>query len=416
MITDKSVLRDLVTKAVDEVKITDVHTHLYAEHFGELLLWGVDELLTYHYLIAEYFRYSDMAYADFFALTKKEQADLIWQKLFIEHSPVSEAQRGILTVLAKLGLDVNSRDLDSYREYFAKLSATEYIDKVFELSGVKNVVMTNDPFDPLEKPIWNKTNTTDPRFKAALRIDPLLNEYETSYLKLQEWGYQVSKDLDKQSIGEVKRFLTDWIKKMDALYLAVSLPPEFTIPENSLRSRLVEQCIIPVCKKLDIPFAMMIGVKKLVNYQLGLAGDSLGKADITTLEYLCSTYPNNKFMVTLLSKENQHELAITARKFRNLMVFGCWWYLNNPTIINEITRIRMETLGLSFIPQHSDARVLDQLIYKWTHSRKIIAEILIDKYNDILDTNWSVTEEEIKRDVADIFAENFWTFLGKENS
>lgn len=413
MIIDKNVLRDAVRTAVNSVKITDIHTHLYSGSFGDLLLWGVDELLTYHYLIAEYFRYSDMSYRDFFALSKREQADLIWQTLFLEHSPVSEAQRGVLTVLNKLGLDVRSRNLDSFREYFADMNTQDYIDKVFEISGVKSVVMTNDPFDPLEKPYWDTEGNQDPRFKAALRIDPLLNEYPTSYKKLQDWGYQVSVDLDQRSIDEIKRFLTEWIKKMDALYLAVSLPPNFTVPEDSLRSRIVEQCVIPVCRELNVPFAMMIGVKKLVNYQLGLAGDSVGKAEIQTVEYLCRSYPENKFLVTLLSRENQHELAITARKFRNLMVFGCWWFLNNPSIIDEMTRIRMETLGLSFIPQHSDARVLDQLIYKWSHSRQIIAEVLVDKYSDIIDAGWAVTEEEIKRDAADLFGENFWRFIGR---
>lgn len=416
MITDKNVLRDVVVREVNNVQITDIHTHIYPGHFGDLLLWGVDELLTYHYLIAEYFRYSNMCYADFFALSKREQADLIWQTLFLDHSPVSEAQRGVLTVLNELGLDVQSRDLASFRAYFEKMSTQEYVDKVFEVAGVKNVVMTNDPFDPLEKPFWDTEGNSDSRFKAALRIDPLLNEYPTSYKKLQDWGYDVSLDLDQKSIDEIKRFLTDWIKKMDALYLAVSLPPSYTVPEDSLRSRIVEQCIIPVCREQNIPFAMMIGVKKLVNYQLGLAGDSVGKADIATVEYLCRTYPENKFMVTLLSRENQHELAITARKFRNLMIFGCWWFLNNPSVIDEMTRVRMETLGLSFIPQHSDARVLDQLIYKWNHSRKLIAEVLIDKYSDIMDAGWAVTEAEIKRDVEDLFGANFWRFIERENN
>lgn len=414
MINDKKTIREVVSKAVQEVKLTDVHTHIYAENFGDILLWGIDELLTYHYLIAEYFRYSKMDYEQFFALPKSKQADLIWQTLFIDHSPVSEAQRGILTVLSKLGLDVKARDLQEYRRFFADLTTEEYINKVFDLAGVENVVMTNDPFDPQEKPVWDMEGNKDARFKAALRIDPLLNDYENSYRKLQDWGYKVDKDLDQKSIAEVKRFLTEWIKKMDALYLAVSLPPSFTVPEDSTRSRLVEQCIIPVCREQNIPFAMMTGVKKLVNYKLGLAGDSLGKADINTLEYLCRTYPQNKFMATLLSKENQHELAITARKFGNLMVFGCWWFLNNPSIIDEMTRFRLETLGLSFIPQHSDARVLDQLIYKWTHSRKLIGEILIDKYNDILDSGWTVTEAEIIRDVRDLFNNNFWRFLDRK--
>lgn len=413
MITDKKVLQDVITKEVANVQITDIHTHVYPEAFGDILLWGVDELLTYHYLIAEFFRYSDMTYADFFALAKREQADLIWQTLFIDHSPVSEAQRGVLTVLAQLGLDVKSRDLASFRTYFDNMTTGEYIDKVFEVAGVKDLVMTNDPFDPLEKPMWDTVGNKDTRFKAALRVDPLVNEYASSFKQLQKWGYNVSLDLNEESIAEVQRFLTEWIKKMDALYLAVSLPPEFTVPEDSLRSRIIEQCVIPVCKEQNIPFAMMIGVKKLTNYQLGLAGDSVGKAKIETVEYLCRTYPENKFMVTMLSRENQHELAITTRKFGNLMVFGCWWYLNNPSIIDDMTRMRMETLGLSFIPQHSDARVIDQLIYKWTHSRSIIANVLFDKYSDMLDTGWGVTEDEIRRDVNNLFGGNFWNFIEK---
>lgn len=413
-IKDKETLKKVIEREVSNAKITDVHTHIYPETFGNLLLWGIDDLLTYHYLIAEYFRYSTMEYEEFFTLPKKEQADLIWKTLFIDHSPISEAQRGVLTVLSKLGLDVSSRDLESYRDYFNSMTTGEYIDKVFELSGVESVVMTNDPFDDNERPLWDLKGNHDKRFNAALRIDPLLNNYESSYLKLKEWGYKVDKDLDAASIGEIKRFLREWIKKLGAVYMAVSLPPAFTVPEDSSRSRIIENCIIPVSRELNVPFAMMMGVNKLVNYKLYLAGDSVGKANIRTLEYLCSTYPENKFLVTMLSRENQHELAITARKFRNLMPFGCWWFLNNPSIVEEITRERVETLGLSFIPQHSDARVLDQLIYKWTHSKKVIAKVLVDKYSDIFDNNWTITEEEIRRDVADLFGNNFWKFIGRD--
>ncbi|HWR39527.1 MAG TPA: glucuronate isomerase [Patescibacteria group bacterium] len=406
-------VQNIVEQVVQRTPVTDVHTHIFPEVFGDLLLWGVDELLTYHYLIAELFRYRTQSYEDFFALSKTEQSDLIWETLFVQHSPVSEAQRGVLTVLKRLGLDVATRDLAAFRKYFAAMSTKQYIDKVMETANVKEVVMTNDPFDPVEKSFWDKGGYSDNRFKAALRVDPLLNSYEDSCSKLQEWGYRVSRDLDEVSVQEVRRFLKDWIKKMDALYMAVSLPPTYTVPEDSLRSRIVEQCIIPVCRELNIPFAMMIGVKKLSNYKLGLAGDSLGKSGIETVEYLCRTYPQNKFMVTMLSREDQHELAITARKFGNLIIFGCWWFLNNPVIIEDMTRMRLETLGLSFIPQHSDARVLDQLIYKWTHSRKIIARVLADKYRDLLDTGWTLTEAEIERDVADLMGGTFWKFIEK---
>jgi hypothetical protein len=115
----------------------------------------------------------------------------------------------------------------------------------------------------------------------------------------------------------------------------------------------------------------------------------------------------------MLARENQHELAVATRKFGNLMLFGCWWFLNNPSLIDEITRMRVELLGTSFIPQHSDARILDQLIYKWDHSRELIGKVLADKYNDAARAGWPVTEEDIRRDVKLFLKDNFRDFLAR---
>lgn len=404
----------VVEKAVDNAKLTDVHTHLYTPDFGGMLLWGVDELVTYHYLIAETMRMVDMPYEQYWKMSKKEQADLIWDTLFMKNSPYSEACRGVLTVLDKLGLDVSSRNLNEYRKYFADLSVEQYIDIVFKTAGVKEIVMTNDPFDDAERKVWLDGQKADARFMAALRLDVLLNSWNIACDKLKLWGYEVTMDLNENTIKEIQRFLCDWIDKMKAVYMAVSLPPTFKVPEDSVRSRIIEECILPVSREKNIPFAMMIGVKKLTNPELQVAGDSVGKGDIETVEYLCSKYPKNKFMVTMLARENQHELCVAARKFRNLLVFGCWWFLNNPSLIEEITRMRFELLGPGVIPQHSDSRVLDQLIYKWSHSRKIISEVLIDKYSDILDTGWIIEEGEIERDVEKIFGGNFHEFLNRK--
>jgi hypothetical protein len=404
-------LKKTVDRLVDQAKITDLHTHLFTPDFGDLLLWGIDELITYHYLVAETMRWLEMPYEEFWSLSKTQQADLIWDTLFIQNSPYSEACRGVLTVLEKLGLDVASRDLDSYRNFFKGMTIQEYIDKVLEISKVETLVMTNDPFEDSERSVWLDSYKGDPRFKAALRIDPLLNDWGRKYSNLKEWGYDVREELDEKTVSEIRRFLNDWIDRMEPVYMAASLPPTFRVPEDSARSKIVEECIIPVSRERDVPFAMMIGVKKLVNPGLQLAGDSVGKSDINTVEYLCSEYPHNKFLVTMLARENQHELCVAARKFRNLLVFGCWWFLNNPSLVEEMTRMRFELLGPSVVPQHSDARVLDQLIYKWEHSRRIIAKVLYDKYSDILDTGWVIREDEIKRDVDKIFGGNFWSFL-----
>lgn len=404
----------VVARILRETPITDVHTHIFPSTFGDLLLWGVDELITYHYLIAETFRYESSGYAEYFALPKRRQADLIWKTLFLDRSPVSEAQRGVLTVMSKLGQDLRTRDLGNIRRYCESRTVDEYVDVVFEKANVKEVVMTNDLFVPQEFAVWNDNPKIDPRFKAALRIDPLLNLDESAMASLRKWGYAADAQLGGDSIAEIRRFLKEWMQRMDALYVAASLPPTFRVPEDSNRSRVVEECVLPVCRELGRPFAMMIGVTKRVNPGLGDAGDAVAKADIGTVTYLCKKYPANKFLVTMLSLENQHELAVAARKFRNLMVFGCWWFLNNPSIIDRMTRMRFELLGLSFVPQHSDARILDQLIYKWDHSRRLIGGILAEKYLDVMDTGWEFTEEEIRKDVADLFSNNFWRFLGRK--
>lgn len=411
---DATGLRNAINRIVRETPLTDIHTHLYAPAFGELLLYGLDEVLTYHYLIAETFRLSDISYDDFWKLGKQEQAELIWKVLFLEHSPLSEACRGVITILQQLGLDPGTRDLAEYRTYFQALEPSSYIDTVFKTARVKSAVMTNDPFDDLERPVWEKGYTPDPRFHAVLRIDPLLNDWPAASQKLKAWGYRVQDTLDDLALSEVRRFLEHWVKKMGALYMAVSLPPEFAFPEQSHRAKIIEHCILPVAQEHNIPFAMMIGVKRQVNPALKLAGDGVGLADVGPVERLCAQFPQNKFMCTMLARENQHALCVAARKFRNLLVFGCWWFLNNPSLIEEMTQMRLELLGPSIIPQHSDARVLDQVIYKWEHSREILARVLRHKYADLVAAGWKVQEAEIRRDVEDLLGGLFWKFLERK--
>jgi hypothetical protein len=176
-------------------------------------------------------------------------------------------------------------------------------------------------------------------------------------------------------------------------------------------TQVINEAILPVCRELNLPFAVMIGVQRQVNPSLKLAGDSVGKCDIRAVDRLVGENPKNKILCTLLSRENQHELAVTARKHRNLFIFGCWWFLNNPILIEEMTRMRMELLGTSFTPQHSDARILDQLVYKWDHSRGIIAKVMKDKFNDLAATGWPVTQQEIEQTARGYLSDNFANFL-----
>ncbi len=398
-------VRTAVNKALARMPVVDIHTHLFDPAMGNLLLWGIDELITYHYLVAEVFRARpDMEYKSFFNLSKPRQADLVWDELFVRRSPVSEACRGVLTVLQALGLNSNAKSLAGLRRYFSGQTAQGYVDKVFKLAGVSRVYMTNDPLDPAERKVWERGFEHDPRFLGVLRLDGVLMAWPQGCEQLQAMGYGVDSSLSGQTMAEIRRFLREWCKRLDARYMAVSLPPSFCYPDvTSSLTNLLIKAVLPVARELNIPVAMMIGVKKLVNPALGLAGDSVGKAGIESLERLANDYPGNRFLVTYLARENMHELCVAARKFKNIIPFGCWWFLNNPFLIREITAMRLEMLGLSFIPQHSDARVLDQLIYKWIHSRAIIGGVLVDKYEDLVRAGRRVTEADMLRDFKLLF-------------
>ncbi|MFT3746483.1 MAG: hypothetical protein QM785_19605 [Pyrinomonadaceae bacterium] len=402
-------MRREVAEIVAEQPVIDIHTHLFPPQFGAMNHFGIDELLTYHYLVAEVFRSSNISTDAFWLLSKREQADLIWQKLFVENSPISEAARGVITVLNAFGLDTNTRDLTQARDFFASVNVHSHVDTVLKTAGVSDVVMTNDPFDTEETAFWSSEMAADPRFHAALRMDRLLNSWPQTFGKLQEFGHAVDAGLGGDSVTEIRKFLDRWIAAMKPLYMAVSLPDDFQFPDDDERQKIITDVVLPTAREHDLPFALMIGVRRGVNPSLRGAGDGVGRADVGSLERICVANPDVRFLASFLSRENQHELCVAARKFSNLMPFGCWWFLNNPSIISEITRERLELLGTSFIPQHSDSRVLEQLIYKWDHSRHVIADCLFDSYAALALSGRIVSRDDISRDVKRLFNVNFST-------
>src|SRR6185437_8936651 len=103
----------------------------------------IDELLTYHYLTAEAFRTARMPYEQFWAMSKTDQADLVWKTLFVDNTPTSEAAQGIITVLEVFGLDTRAPDLREARAFFNSQRLAQHIDQVFEIARVSGVVMTN---------------------------------------------------------------------------------------------------------------------------------------------------------------------------------------------------------------------------------------------------------------------------------
>lgn len=414
-------IRQVVFSEVASAEVIDLHTHLLPPSHGALCLWGIDEILTYHYLVAEFFMTAPPALTPdaFYAKTKKEQADLIWDSLFIERSPISEACRGVITILRALGLETElyARDLDAIRTFFSKYrddgveGSEEYSSIVFKKAGVNYAVMTNVPFSPLESQHWRpKPKPYSSNFRSALRVDPLLKgDSKAIETALKASGYS-------NTLEGARQYLRDWCDIMKPEYMMASTPHDFVLPEDrgsivkglavglnedamkqpfafvdvsqngcdpdcdggdegmasviNENSDFLTHVLMKVCEERDLPIALKIGAHRRVNPALMDAGDGLvAFADANMLARLCTKFPKVRFLATFLSKNNQQEACVLATKFRNLHIYGCWWFNNQPSIIEEITKMRVEMLGTAFTAQHSDSRVLDQLIYKWSHSR-----------------------------------------------
>ncbi|KAH8095171.1 hypothetical protein JL720_2449 [Aureococcus anophagefferens] len=391
-------LRGVVREVVDATDTIDVHTHLFPPSHGDLCAYGIDALLTYHYL-----------------------ADLVWDGLFVRRTPLSEACVGVLTTLAAFpelrpALDppLTAASLVPIRAFFDAADPAEHATRVLAMAGVKYVVCTNVPFDAREASEFvDETCCVD--FRAALRVALLKGDWATIAASLAQRGLP-------ETLAGARTFLKAWAKRYGAVYLMASSPADFAYPRDEPKqpgwpsaTALVDDVLVPVARELRLPLALKLGARRGMNPDLDPCGggDGVVVADGGPLVDLCSRNPDVKFLATFLSRVNQHEAAVMSQKFRNLHVYGCWWYCNNPSIIGEITRMRLELLGTAFTAQHSDCRVLEQLIYKWAHSRRVVADALADQYEHLVRTGFTLSHAAVERDVEALLGGAYEAFLAK---
>ncbi len=276
--------------------------------------------------------------------------------------------------------------------------------------------MTNDPFDKVEAGVWlDGDYCADDRFYAALRLDELLFFENDAAEQLNAWGYIVERTdkgtPTKSSLPEIRRFLNDWITKMDARYCAASLPVSFSLEDGSACACILSECVLPVCRERKLPVALMLGVTRNVHPAMRDAGDSLGKVDIKQLHKLFREHRENLFFITTLVRENQHEMTATARIFSNVMLFGCWWFLNNPVFMEEMVRMRYEMLGAKFVAQHSDANMLGHLVGKWKRFKTIFECVLTEYYTELISMGYHPDDMKVREEIEDLFGGYYFKFL-----
>ena len=400
MILSSDNISNKLLNIINSTPIFDLHTHLFPpKHEGYFLL-GFKSLLNYHYLIAELLTATNIDASVFYSYNDEKKASLIWNELFEKRTPVSEACAGVLSILKELNIEINNKSfLSICDEYDRKIQSDK---NILDLSNVSSLVMTNNPFDLDEWSLFNNSDWDKKIYLASLRLDDLILDYEETFKKAKD-------QISNQEKSTIIAYLEKCYLQSNPVYAAVSLNLGTfnTILDDSMWRE-----ILVWLETKNLPLSLMLGVRRAVNKDFGLAGDGIGDINLKELSNLCNSFPKNKFLVTCLSLNDQHELTVLARKHPNLRIFGFWWFMNQPTIIKQILKMRIDMLGFSFIPQHSDARVSDQLIYKWNHFKKILHPILLEYYQDLLDKNFPISENVLQRDINNLLSGNAKNYLG----
>ena len=394
-------LKQTITEIINGTEIFDIHTHLFPAEFKKYHLSGISEVLNYHYLIAELLTTTNINVKNFYKLTKIEKANIIWEELFKKRTPISEACKGVLTILSELSIDYMFKSFDEINTEYSKLNLSDL--QIFKIIKISKVVMTNNPFDKSEWQLFKNKNWDTNKYLASLRLDDILINLDKCL------------DICKENINNFDNDRDLIIKYLDKVY-EESKPVYAALSLNGLQlnSFLKNKYIPDILKWLErknIPLSLLLGVRRNVNKDFLLAGDGIDRIDLRQLSEICNQYSNNKILCSCLSLNDQHELTVLARKHQNLKIFGFWWFMNQPSLIKLILNLRIELLGLNFIPQHSDARVTDQLLYKWPHFKALLNNVLYNHYNDIKLKNFKISENQISDDVSKLFFINSKNFL-----
>ena len=295
----------LVEEVVARAPFVDVHTHLFPSTLAELQPMG-------HRRSADVslprgrscFCVSTVRPQAYWALPKSERADLVWRTLSESNRRRSpEATRGVVSALHMLGLDPASRCLGAAARNSSAVSVSPTTYR--RSSGwPASAASSHDQRSARRRGDGGVGSGARQPIRAFTRrcaLDRIVNDWEAHHHCLEAQGYNVTADRRGHPAAELRRFLTALVA---ALQLRATWPCR--CPTRSIfRGTICRTCCwpAPCCPPAGIsscPIALMIGVRRQVNSALQLAGDACGRADLRAVGALCSQFPENRFMVSVL--------------------------------------------------------------------------------------------------------------------
>lgn len=396
--------KNCVWTAAHTVPAADLRVFARPPSFNHPGVSGIDALLTSPALLIEFFRRRAMkrgvaargaaaaAHAGYFnSLTPGELADIVWRQLFIDHPPLSEPVRVVLTTLGMYGLDVSLGDLRLLREQYELIPPEERMARTL---GLANVDLVLYPVECLEVEEHLRLPALPPAFRPVLHLTTLFGDWKESARALRLKGFGLKARVDEFAPLELRRHLAAEAERLKPAALGLDWPDGHH-PEDGGVGRLVREAVLPLCRESGLVLML-----------------ASGDTEIHRLAPLWRNHPENRFMLFPGRVDQLQASIFAAAGAGNLLLCGPDRPLSHPFSLEPFVGQRLEALGSGFHACHSGAYVSEELVGCWAHMRWIFGKALIRHYADLWRTGWSFSENDIRKDVAAMLGGAARSFLG----
>ncbi|MDR0896936.1 MAG: hypothetical protein LBN04_03675 [Oscillospiraceae bacterium] len=232
MITGREELKRAVRAAVRTTPAVDLGTRLTLKAVFTAPAHGVDALLTTPALLGEAAYYGDDPRLG--APELSARADAVFERLFLQRSPISFQAQAALWSLKRLGLEAGARNLYTLRTDWATRSPDAHLLDALDMANLSQVAVRADLFAENVQPL----SLFDERLSLSLCLDALLDA-ETAWPKLAAAGCH--------SEEAVRAWLSEMAQRLEVGSFCLTRPPQ---------GRLITACALPAAQSLGLPIVI----------------------------------------------------------------------------------------------------------------------------------------------------------------
>jgi hypothetical protein len=380
-IQDKETLRLEVRAAMRKTNALDLWTHLPADPAAEETAYGIDALFALHPALLDEARALGIELPE----ERAARADALFQALFVDRTPLTDADLDALLTLERLGGFSEAQDLNQARERQALLSPGEHVEHVLELAKLRGVACVADPFAEGADRLWEAAGgEVSAKLIPALSVETLQRAMEQD-TSLTTHDGEIARDPHGAHVGKIVSVLDRWSARLGARMVCAAWPGS-----GIDRDMLMRYAVLPFCERKRLPLVLTLE-----------GGPAEVAARLAWLREALERFAELRCVLVARSAHAALELTAHAASLDG-RVFS--------VLAGGPTTVALGAAGLRAAPFASGVAVLDHLVGRWVRARREIAQALFDRYLPLIKLGWPVDRERIEADTASLLGGNWEEF------